>query len=205
MRRHPALDRPLVDAVVRLARKRKPEDLVELGTRLDELRFPGRPGFFASKEGPNVPEESAFRWLALPRSERYRYFERDSGFLPAIWIADWLVELLRQALRTGEAHLVEGPAAVMDSIEFGDAQILRAMRVDFGKKQVPELQSSVKPALRSSIQTVIKQRGYPGKSVQWARFCDFVRTQCGVTVKTRGYGDKSIERAVRAVAAEQDK
>jgi hypothetical protein len=128
-----------------------------------------------------------------------------ADFYLRFWIADWLVELLRQALRTGEAHLVEGPAAVMDSIEFGDAQILRAMRVEFAEKQAPGPQSSAKPALRGSIQSLIEQHGCPGKSVQWARFCDLVRTQCGVTAKTRGYGDKSIERAVRALLAEQDK
>jgi hypothetical protein len=129
-RPHPALDRPLVAAVVMLARKHRQRDLDELGSRLDRLGFVGRPGFFASKEGPNIPEESAFRWLALSRNDRSLHHHRDGGFLPALWIADSLTELLRKALRTGEVHLIEGPDAVMDSIEFADGQVLRAMRVE---------------------------------------------------------------------------
>jgi hypothetical protein len=129
-RPHLALDRPLVAAVVMLARKHRQRDLDELGSRLDRLGFVGRPGFFASKEGPNIPEESAFRWLALSRNDRSLHHHRNGGFLPALWIADSLTELLRKALRTGEVHLIEGPDAVMDSIEFADGQVLRAMRVE---------------------------------------------------------------------------
>jgi hypothetical protein len=129
-RPHPALERPLVAAVVMLARKHRQRSLDELGTRLDRLSFVGRPGFLASKEGPNIPEESAFRWLALSRKDRNLHFHRDGRFLPTLWIADSLTELLRKALRTGEVYLVEGPDAVMDSIEFADGQVLRAMRVE---------------------------------------------------------------------------
>jgi hypothetical protein len=113
-----------------LARKHRQRDLDELGTRLDRLGFVGRPGFFASKEGPNIPEESAFRWLALSRKDRNLHHHRDGRFLPALSIADSLTELLRKALQTGEVDLVEGPDAVMDSIEFADGQVLRAMRVE---------------------------------------------------------------------------
>jgi hypothetical protein len=55
-RPHPALDRPLVAAVVMLARKHRQRDLDELGSRVDRLGFVGRPGFFAGKEGPNIPK-----------------------------------------------------------------------------------------------------------------------------------------------------
>ena len=61
------------------------------------------------------------------------------------------------------------------------------------------------PELCPAIQAAIKQHGYPGKSVQWARFCDHVRALCNVSANTRGYSDKSITRAVRRLMAGQDK
>jgi hypothetical protein len=127
---HPALDRPLVAAIVKLARRHRPHELDELGMGLLELGFVGRPGFFAGKSAPNIPEESAYRWLALLPAERSNYHHRDGRFLQATWIANWLTELLREALHTGEACLVGGPEAVTDSIEFADGQLLRAVRVD---------------------------------------------------------------------------
>src|SRR5215469_5876004 len=103
MRSHPALDRPLIAAIVRLARKYRPQDLAKLGTLLDECGFRGRPGFFHSQFGtiPNIAEESALRWLALSRQGRDRYAQQDVRFHTAIWFADALTELLRKALHTG--------------------------------------------------------------------------------------------------------
>jgi hypothetical protein len=150
MRSHPALDRPLVAAIVRLARKHRPEDLKELGMRLAELRFMGRSGFSFLQEHPYDPEEAAFRWLALTREQRNWHFGRNGGFLPATWIADWLTELLRKASRTGEVRPVDGPDAVMDSIEFHDGQILRAMRVDF-------VEDEQKPASRTLNESSYKK------------------------------------------------
>jgi hypothetical protein len=45
----------------------------------------------------------------------------------------------------------------------------------------------------------------PGKEVPWGRFCDDVRKECKVAATTRGYGDRSIARTVRRIAAERDK
>jgi hypothetical protein len=62
-----------------------------------------------------------------------------------------------------------------------------------------------KPELVKAVQSVIEQHGHPCKTVPWQRFCDFVRTQCGVTASTRGYGDKTIKRTVQELWSEQDK
>jgi hypothetical protein len=48
MTRHPALDRPTIAAVVRLARKYRPQLLAELGRRLHQLGFVGRPGLWSN-------------------------------------------------------------------------------------------------------------------------------------------------------------
>jgi len=67
-----------------------------------------------------------------------------------------------------------------------------------------ETPASGNPALRHAISTVIKQCGYPGKSVQWEQFCHLVRTECGKVPDRgkpieRGYGNKTISRAVHAI------
>ena len=68
-----------------------------------------------------------------------------------------------------------------------------------------DLRPAVNPTLRAAIQNAENSHGTPGKSVAWKTFCDIVRSICRVQPNTRGYGDKSIERAVRAIKAEQDK
>jgi hypothetical protein len=60
-----------------------------------------------------------------------------------------------------------------------------------------------KRELRRAIKSAIAQHGYPGRTVQWQRFCDLVRAECSVTAATRGYGDKTIKRTVQAIAAEE--
>jgi hypothetical protein len=74
------------------------------------------------------------------------------------------------------------------------------------KKERPDdLRPAVNPALRAAIENAENSHGTPGKSVPWKTFCDSVRSICGVQPNARGYGDKSIERAVRVIKAEQDK
>jgi hypothetical protein len=68
--------------------------------------------------------------------------------------------------------------------------------------------TKIRPELQAAVETALKMLGMPGKEAPWGRFCDFVRKQCNVAETTRGYGDKSIERAVQAmppIAADQDK
>jgi hypothetical protein len=69
----------------------------------------------------------------------------------------------------------------------------------------PKKERPVNPTLRAAVENAVKSHGPPGKSLSWKTFCDSVRSICGVQPNTRGYGDKSIERAVRAIKAEQDK
>ena len=64
--------------------------------------------------------------------------------------------------------------------------------------------ASGNPTLHHAINTVTEQHGSPGKSVQWAQFCHLVRTKCGKVPDRgkpieRGYGDKTIRRAVKAM------
>jgi hypothetical protein len=59
------------------------------------------------------------------------------------------------------------------------------------------------PTLHRVIEHVIEQHGHPGKAVPWKRFCDLVRTRCSVTANTRGYGDKTIGRAVLAIGRDK--
>jgi hypothetical protein len=65
--------------------------------------------------------------------------------------------------------------------------------------------SAHKSELRNAIESVIAQHGQPGKTVQWGRFCDLVRTECGMAASTRDYGDKTIQRTVRAIVSKEDK
>lgn len=62
-----------------------------------------------------------------------------------------------------------------------------------------ETKGSVTAGLRAAIETVLTTLGTPGKQVPWQRFCDVVRSECGVAAATRGYGDRSIARAVKEV------
>ena len=89
--------------------------------------------------------------------------------MPALWIADWLTELLRKALQNGEVHLIEAPDAVMDSIEFTDGQILRAMRVDAGTVEASAPTNAggktVDPAVKAESKNTeaLKQRHRGGR------------------------------------------
>ncbi len=56
-------------------------------------------------------------------------------------------------------------------------------------------------AVTGALRTV----GTPGKTVQWQRFCDYVRRECKATERTRGYGDRSIQRVVKKIEAGHDK
>jgi hypothetical protein len=67
------------------------------------------------------------------------------------------------------------------------------------------LRPAVNPMLRAAIEDALRTQGTPGKTAPWKKFCDYIRSTCQVTANTRGYGDRSIERAVRAIMAEQDK
>jgi len=78
----------------------------------------------------------------------------------------------------------------------------------------PSSDSAVTPArrhppvnarLRAAIQGALKTLGSPGKNVRWEPFCDRVRAECLATAQTRGYGDKSIQRIVKTIAAGADK
>jgi hypothetical protein len=57
--------------------------------------------------------------------------------------------------------------------------------------------------LRSAIERSISVRGCPGRDVPWGEFYTLVRSECNVSGKAppRGYGDKSIWRAVKALEA----
>lgn len=57
----------------------------------------------------------------------------------------------------------------------------------------------------AAIERQLKALGTPPEALAWKPFCDAVRKDCGVTLKTYGYGDKSIQRAVSSIRARQDK
>jgi hypothetical protein len=63
--------------------------------------------------------------------------------------------------------------------------------------------------LRAAIEKVQQELGEPGKSLKapWKTFYDRVRAICEISElpPPRGYGDKSIYRAVKAIRAEQAK
>lgn len=54
--------------------------------------------------------------------------------------------------------------------------------------------------LRTAVETAISEKGQPGREIAWKLFCDDVRSRCRVGPSARGYGDRSIQRAVKAVA-----
>jgi hypothetical protein len=72
-----------------------------------------------------------------------------------------------------------------------------------GARQHAWLKSSGAEALRPAIERTIAARGWPGRDVQWGEFCKLVRSDCQVSEKapSRGYGDKSIWRAVKELEA----
>jgi hypothetical protein len=53
--------------------------------------------------------------------------------------------------------------------------------------------------LRTAIQNTLGKLGVPAEEVPWKQFCDAVRAECGVGEKTRGYGDRSIQRVFTAI------
>jgi hypothetical protein len=57
----------------------------------------------------------------------------------------------------------------------------------------------------TAIERHLKALGTPPEALAWKPFCDAVRKDCGVTLKTYGYGDRSIQRAVSSIKALQDK
>jgi hypothetical protein len=63
----------------------------------------------------------------------------------------------------------------------------------------------VNARLRAALLGALKTLGCPGSTIQWKPFCDRIRDECQATTKTRGYSDKSIQRAVTTIKAEQDK
>jgi hypothetical protein len=63
----------------------------------------------------------------------------------------------------------------------------------------------VRLQLEGAVRIALESLGSPGKEIPWKRFCDHVRRECEVTAATRGYGDRSIERAVTAIKTGQDK
>lgn len=56
-------------------------------------------------------------------------------------------------------------------------------------------------ALQSAVRKAADVLGKPGRDVPWGEFCRRVRSDCNVSEKDppRGYGDKSIERAFKAI------
>jgi hypothetical protein len=53
--------------------------------------------------------------------------------------------------------------------------------------------------LQAAIKGALKDLGTPGKNAQWKPFCDRVRAECEAKVTTRGFGNRTIERAVRDI------
>jgi hypothetical protein len=72
-------------------------------------------------------------------------------------------------------------------------------------EEPPNDRPTVNPTLRVAIEDALKTYGTPGKTVPWKTLYAGVRLICEVGPNVRGYGDKSIERAVKAIYAEQDK
>ena len=72
-----------------------------------------------------------------------------------------------------------------------------------GARQQARLKSSGAEALRSAIERTIAARGWPGRDVPWGKFYRLVRSDCQVSERapSRGYGDKSRWRAVKALEA----
>jgi hypothetical protein len=66
-------------------------------------------------------------------------------------------------------------------------------------KAEPTQVSPGNPMLQGAIESALKDFGIPGKGVQWKPFCDQVRVKCKATVTTRGFGDRTIERAMRRI------
>jgi hypothetical protein len=63
----------------------------------------------------------------------------------------------------------------------------------------------VNSRLRAAVQSALQTFGTPGRTVQWKPFCDRIRAECQVTAQTRGYGDRSIQRVVKATSPKTDK
>jgi hypothetical protein len=131
---HPALAHPGVAAIIRLARKHRPEDFKKLWRTLDQLGFSGRRWEAAVT---NVPEESAYRWLAWPYRDCARLAydgAKADGYLQCLGIRDELTELLRKALHLGEVRpIIDGPDALMIDIEFRGGEKLRVARLVFAE------------------------------------------------------------------------
>jgi hypothetical protein len=56
-------------------------------------------------------------------------------------------------------------------------------------------------ALAEAIRETMSELGRPGQDMQWQPWCDRVRTKAGVGSKRWGFGDKSIQRAVKRLTA----
>jgi hypothetical protein len=126
---------------------------------------------------PNDPEESAIRWLALPREERRRYLDTNGNFLPCLLAADTLLGLLRKAIWAGEIVLVEG-AEPMDAVQLpdqrqllGDGPWVRALRVEFVADQKVLRRVTASTAAKSLALAAVppKRRGPKPKMMKAVR------------------------------------
>jgi hypothetical protein len=61
--------------------------------------------------------------------------------------------------------------------------------------------STFDPPLMAAVEKGLKAGHQParGGNVQWERFCDDVRKDCGKNRADRGYGDRTIKRIVDAL------
>jgi hypothetical protein len=132
--------------------------------------------------------------------------DRESGSMIAFDLA--------RAIRDRRADQREGrqcrsvPPLRIRDLEVDCAQ-LASLWAEGTSRPEPPRKSSVPAALRAAIKKVRTELGEPGKSPKapWKRFCDQVRTERGISESPppRGFGDKSIQRTVKAVRGEQDK
>jgi hypothetical protein len=132
--------------------------------------------------------------------------DRESGSMIAFdrarAIRDW-----RTDQREGRQLRSVPPLRIRD-LKVDCAQ-LASLWAEGTSRPEPPRESPVRAALRAAVEKVRAELGEPGKSrkAPWARFCDRVRTDCGISESPppRGFGDKSIQRAVKVIRGEQDK
>jgi hypothetical protein len=67
-----------------------------------------------------------------------------------------------------------------------------------GERGAPD-EPSKGDALDIAIAEVRRERGEPGKKIQWNEFCCLVRLKCQVKEGERGYGDRTINNRVKAI------
>jgi hypothetical protein len=108
----------------------------------------------------------------------------------------------------GDVRVADANGEVIEEGEYmiGDIVEIRHLRVAAGDLHAWLADVSAAPqrsALKEAITRRVNAGEVPGDTITWARFCDLIRKDCNGYVRTggkpqpsRGFGDKTIKRAV---------